>query len=147
MARGTNAFSHAYWIEPSSIKPAGILHYPTPSTGRVCSGGNQTLRRLGGRHPLCGIGVTSLIAEISNPAACSARMADSRPAPGPFTQTSTRFNPNSIASLAAASAASCAAKGVLFRDPLNAPPLPPLDQLSEWPCVSDIVMIVLLNVA
>ena len=54
----------------------------------------ETRRRLGGRQPLCGIGVTSLIAEISSPAACSERIAASRPAPGPFTHTSTFFSPS-----------------------------------------------------
>ena len=46
---------------------------------------DQTRRRLGGRQPLCGIGVTSRMSVILNPAACSARSADSRPEPGPFT--------------------------------------------------------------
>ena len=48
-----------------------------------------TRRRLGGLHPLWGMGVTSLMLRTSNPAVASARMADSRPAPGPFTRTST----------------------------------------------------------
>ena len=39
---------------------------------------------MGGRQPLCGMGVTSRIAEISSPAFCKARIADSRPTPGPF---------------------------------------------------------------
>ena len=47
-----------------------------------------TRRRFGGRHPLCGIGVTSRIASTFRPTACSARNADSRPAPGPLTSTS-----------------------------------------------------------
>src|SRR4029450_9652024 len=42
-----------------------------------------TRRRLGGRQPLCGIGVTSRIDLISTPAAWSARIADSRPLPAP----------------------------------------------------------------
>ena len=46
---------------------------------------DQTRRLFGGRHPLCGIGVTSLIMVTSRPAVCSARMAASRPAPGPLT--------------------------------------------------------------
>src|SRR5436305_14935566 len=49
----------------------------------------QTLRRLGGRHPLCGTGVTSLIVPTSRPTACNERIAVSRPEPGPFTNTST----------------------------------------------------------
>src|SRR4029079_2481395 len=105
----------------------------------------QTLRRFGGRHPLCGIGVTSLIRLIVKPAACSERNADSRPAPGPFTNTCTLRMPASIARLAADSAASCAAKGVPLREPLN-PTLPALAQETTLPVGSVIVMIVLLNV-
>src|SRR3989442_2567552 len=52
-----------------------------------------TRRRLGGRQPLCGIGVTSRIDFTSMPTVCSARIADSRPDPGPFTRTSTERNP------------------------------------------------------
>ena len=37
-------------------------------------------------------GVTSLIAVTSKPADCNARIADSRPGPGPFTVTSTVLN-------------------------------------------------------
>ncbi len=48
--------------------------------------------RFGGRQPLCGIGVTSLIEVTSNPAACKALTAASRPGPGPLTQTSTVFH-------------------------------------------------------
>src|SRR5262249_42922113 len=40
----------------------------------------QTRRRLGGRHPLCGIGVTSRISVTLKPAVWSARRALSRPA-------------------------------------------------------------------
>ena len=50
---------------------------------------HYTLRFLGGRHPLCGMGVVSLMLRISMPAVARARIADSRPAPGPFTRTST----------------------------------------------------------
>jgi hypothetical protein len=50
-----------------------------------------------------------------------------------------------MASLAAASAATCAAKGVDLRDPLN-PELPALDQQIQLPCISLMDMIVLLNV-
>ena len=66
-----------------------------------------------------GIGVTSLIMLTSSPAACSARIAASRPEPGPFTYTSTVFSPCSIAALAAVSAAVCAANGVDFLEPLK----------------------------
>jgi hypothetical protein len=65
-------------------------------------------------------------------------------APGPFTMTSTLRTPCSIARRATVSAASCAANGVLLRDPLN-PTLPDEAQASVLPCWSVIVMIVLLN--
>src|SRR5512147_222070 len=52
--------------------------------------------------------------------------------------------PCSMAFFAAASAANCAAKGVLFREPLN-PLLPELDHVMTLPDVSVIVTIVLLN--
>src|SRR3954453_9826708 len=42
----------------------------------------QTRRRLGGRQPLWGTGVTSLMPVTSMPAVCSERIAVSRPAPG-----------------------------------------------------------------
>ena len=51
-----------------------------------------------------------------------------------------------MAFLAAVSAASWEAKGVLFLDPLN-PLLPELDQVITLPAVSVIVTIVLLNEA
>src|SRR5688500_15769379 len=53
----------------------------------------HTRRRFVGRQPLCGIGVTSRIDFTSMPIVCSARMADSRPEPGPFTRTSTERTP------------------------------------------------------
>src|SRR5437870_13319740 len=105
-----------------------------------------TRRRLGGRQPLWGMGVTSLIAEISSPAACRERIAASRPAPGPFTQTSTRFMPRLSASRALASAATCAANGVLLREPLK-PTLPALAQVTTEPSMSVMVTIVLLKLA
>src|SRR5438309_11762018 len=52
-----------------------------------------TLRRFGGRQPLCGIGVTSRIERTSIPDAANARTADSRPEPGPLTRTSTLRTP------------------------------------------------------
>jgi hypothetical protein len=39
------------------------------------------------------MGVMSLILEIANPELCKARMAASRPLPGPFTNTSTWRKP------------------------------------------------------
>src|SRR5262245_24941829 len=105
-----------------------------------------TRRRLGGRQPSCGIGVTSWMAVISRPTAWSERIAASRPAPGPFTYTSTCFNPISIAFRAAASAAIWAANGVLLREPLK-PTLPALAHATTPPILSVSVTIVLLNVA
>src|SRR5580658_5821346 len=106
----------------------------------------QTRRRFGGRHPLCGIGVTSLIEMTPSPAACSARTADSRPPPGPLTCTTTARIPTSEHLRAHASAAICAAKGVPLREPLK-PTEPALDQAITVPCWSVIVTIVLLKVA
>src|SRR5688572_12918109 len=105
-----------------------------------------TRRRFGGRHPSCGIGVTSRMALISRPTACSERMAASRPAPGPRTNTSICLSPNSIALRAAISAAVWAAKGVLLREPLK-PALPALDHDTTLPVLSVRVTMVLLKVA
>src|SRR5690349_5647427 len=104
----------------------------------------QTLRRLGGRQPLCGIGVTSVMALTSSPAVWSERIACSRPAPGPLTKTSTWRIPCSIALRAATSAERAAAYGVLLREPLK-PATPAEPQLTTAPVRSVIVMIVLLN--
>src|SRR5215217_550692 len=105
----------------------------------------QTRRRLGGRQPLCGTGVTSEIAPTSRPIAPSERIAVSRPEPGPLTNTSTRFMPCSIARRPAASAAICAAYGVDFRDPLN-PTVPADAHAMTAPLGSVIEMTVLLKV-
>src|SRR5512135_1788789 len=78
-----------------------------------------TLRFFGGRQPLCGIGVTSVIERTRNPLACNARIAASRPGPGPFTNTSTSITPISVAILAAFCPAKRAAYGVDLRLPLN----------------------------
>src|ERR1700754_1812656 len=76
----------------------------------------------------------------------SARRADSRPAPGPATLTSSVLTPCSPALRPASSAAICAAYGVDFRDPLN-PIMPALDQEMVFPCASVMVIMVLLNEA
>src|SRR6187397_3034239 len=103
-----------------------------------------TRRRLGGRHPLCGIGVTSRIDLTSRPTVWSARIADSRPDPGPFTRTSSDRMPTVLAALPAFKAACVAANGVPLREPLK--PMPPaLDQATTLPSVSVIVTVVLLN--
>src|SRR5690606_13096165 len=65
----------------------------------------QTRRRFGGRQPLWGTGVTSLMPVTSMPVLWIERMAVSRPEPGPLTSTSTLRTPCSIAPRAAFSAA------------------------------------------
>src|SRR5665213_4476637 len=92
------------------------------------------------------MGVTSLMVVISKPMACKARMADSRPEPGPLTRTSTSRIPCDIAWRAASWATCWAAKAVLLREPLK-PTRPALDQPSTLPCMSVMVTLVLLNVA
>ena len=71
------------------------------------------------------------------------RTAVSRPEPGPFTCTSTRRTPCSIAALAARSAACCAANGVLLRLPLK-PTAPDDAHEMTLPWVSVIVTIFIL---
>ena len=92
-----------------------------------------------------GIGVTSLMILTENPATCNALIAASLPTPGPFSLTSAVFIPWSMACLRASCAANCAAKGVLFLDPLK-PCLPALELAITFPSVSVIVIIVLLKV-
>src|SRR5258705_11343955 len=104
----------------------------------------QTLRRLGGRQPLWGVGVTSLMPGTSMPVCMIERIAVSRPEPGPFTMTSTLRTPCSIARRAHCSAAIWAADGVDLRDPLK-PTLPADAQASTLPSWSLIDTIVLLN--
>src|SRR5476649_1480612 len=107
---------------------------------------NYIRRRLGGRQPLCGTGVTSWISVILMPRLFSARTADSRPGPGPLIRTSRFFTPHSTATLPAASAATCAANGVDLREPLKpAPPEVAHDRALPWRSV--IVMMVLLKEA
>src|SRR3989442_6111839 len=82
---------------------------------------------------------------MCSPAAASARTADSRPEPGPFTRTSTLFIPYwSRATPAAASEACCAAYGVPLREPLK-PIAPAEDQQTTRPSVSVMEICVLLN--
>src|ERR1041384_1872679 len=73
-------------------------------------------------------------------------MADSRPDPGPCTRTCTRLTPWLSASRAHCSAATVAANGVLFLEPLK-PALPDEPHDTVFPWVSVMVMVVLLNVA
>src|SRR3954471_3931207 len=96
------------------------------------------------RTPLCACGETSLTPRISRPAACSERIAVSRPEPGPLTKTSTFCRPCSMPLRAAASAVTCAANGVDLREPLN--PAEPADSHTiTLPSLSVRATIVLLN--
>src|SRR5580658_4086487 len=92
------------------------------------------------------MGVTSEILVIFSPQVFNARTADSRPGPGPPTRTSTFFRPCSCAATPAFSAATCAANGVLLREPRKPQP-PEVAQESVLPCRSVMVMIVLLKEA
>src|SRR5687767_4987677 len=92
------------------------------------------------------MGVTSRIDLISTPVACSARIADSRPLPGPLTRMSHERSPDSLAAVAQAVAACCAAKGVPLREPLK-PSVPALDQVTTLPSWSVMVTWVLLKEA
>src|SRR5204862_7297577 len=106
--------------------------------------GHQTRLRFFGRTPLWACGVTSRTPRISSPAACSERIAVSRPEPGPLTNTSTFCRPCSIPLRAAESAVTCAANGVDLREPLN--PAEPADsQTITLPSRSVRATIVLLN--
>src|SRR3954447_19148256 len=73
-------------------------------------------------------------------------MADSRPLPGPWTRTWTRRRPRFIASRPQFSAATVAANGVDFLEPLN-PALPADPQASVFPRRSVMVISRLLKVA
>src|SRR6478609_3959061 len=105
---------------------------------------HYTLLLFRGRTPLCACGVTSLTPRISSPAACSERIAVSRPEPGPFTKTSTFCRPCSMPLRAAASAVTWAANGVDLREPLK--PAPPADSHAiTFPSLSVSATIVLLK--
>src|SRR6266536_3304281 len=122
------------------------LHALTPADAALRSevSGHQTRLRFRGRTPLWACGVTSLTPRISRPAACSDRIAVSRPDPGPLTNTSTFCRPCSIPLRAHESAVTCAANGVDLREPLN--PAEPADSHAiTLPSLSVSVTIVLLN--
>src|SRR6476646_10213292 len=106
----------------------------------------QTRRFFGGQQPLWGMGVTSRMDTTRSPTDASAWMADSRPLPGPWTRTCTRRSPRFIASRPQFSAATVAAKGVDFFEPLN-PALPAEPHARVLPLRSVIVIRRLLNVA
>src|SRR5581483_8421287 len=123
------SFDHG-WC-PSKRRIAGRIRGPAPSKLQYLR--PQTRRRLGGRQPLWGIGVTSRMVVIVMPTACRARSADSRPEPGPETLTSRVRTPCSAALRPASSAAIWAAYGVDLREPLK-PIMPALDQEMVFPC-------------
>src|SRR3989338_4983328 len=100
----------------------------------------------GGRGPLCGTGVTSLIEEIWMPLVENARIADSRPAPTPLTVTETSLTPIAAARSPKSSPTLAAANGVPFFAPEN-PKLPEDDQLTTLPDLSAKASLVLLKVA
>src|SRR5215210_9543954 len=106
----------------------------------------QTRRFFGGRHPLWGIGVTSRMDTTRRPTDANAWMADSRPLPGPCTRTWTRRSPRFMASRPQFSAATVAANGVDFFEPLN-PALPADPHASALPRMSVMVISRLLKVA
>ena len=87
----------------------------------------------------------SLIDRILNPLDCNALSAVSLPDPGPFTCTDKVLNPISYALPPASSAATCAAYGVDFREPLK-PFDPAEDHEITFPFSSAIEIIVLLKV-
>src|SRR5919204_4834860 len=92
------------------------------------------------------MGVTSRMDTTRRPTEASAWMADSRPLPGPCTRTCTRRRPRFIASRPQFSAATVAAKGVDFLEPLK-PALPAEPHASALPRRSVMVISRLLNVA
>src|SRR3954451_24871060 len=114
------------------VAPPRLALTRTTLDSRRATNLTYTRRLFGGLHPLCGIGVTSLMARTSIPAADNARIADSRPEPGPLTRTSTVRTPWSRAILAALLAACCAANGVPLRDPRK-PSEPELFHESTFP--------------
>src|SRR5277367_6484668 len=90
------------------------------------------------------MGVTSTIDVISRPIAWRARMALSRPRPGPETRMTTSFRPCDIALRAASWATIWAAYAVDLREPRKLH-LPALDHAITWPLGSVIETIVLLK--
>src|SRR5581483_2829239 len=111
---------------------------------RAAIASHYTRLRFFCRTPLCACGDTSFTPRISSPAAWSERIAVSRPEPGPLTNTSTFCSPCSIPLRAAASAVTCAAKGVDLREPLK--PAEPADSHAmTFPSRSVSATIVLLK--
>src|SRR3989344_5004192 len=97
----------------------------------------------GGRGPLCGIGVMSLMLNIAKPLAFNDLTEDSLPAPTPFTRTCTSRRPNPWALATASLTITVAAYGVAFFGPLK-PQCPADDHDKTLPLISVRVTIVLL---
>lgn len=104
-----------------------------------------TLRGFGGRGPLNGTGVKSVIVVTAMPPAESDRMADSRPAPMPRTKIRAASKPVLRACSDIKPATLDAAYGVPFLAP-EKPSEPALPENKTLPCSSVTVMIVLLYV-
>src|SRR3990167_6077916 len=102
-------------------------------------------RGFGGRQPLCGTGVVSLIERTLSPFAFKLRRALSRPFPTPFTNTWTSLSPPSFNFSASFLTTTPAAYGVDFFGPLN-PQCPALAHARALPCKSVAVINVLLYV-
>src|SRR3989338_11556323 len=102
-----------------------------------------TLLALGGRGPLCGTGVASLMLCTCAPLETKLRMADSRPEPTPFTTTEISRTPIVVALAATASPTLAAAKGVPFLAPLK-PSMPLEEKATTFPFSSVRVRRVLL---
>ena len=107
---------------------------------------NYTLLLLGAFGPLCGMGVASVIDNISKPLLGNDLKAVSRPEPMPFIKTATLVGPDFFVFSAKAAIILEAAKGVAFLGPLK-PKEPADNQAMALPLASVIVIIVLLNVA
>ena len=103
-------------------------------------------RAFGGRGPLCGTGVMSLMAVIWIPLVEKARIDDSRPAPTPDTTTETSFTPIAAARSPTSSPTLAAANGVPFLAPEN-PSDPEEDHVTMLPDLSPRHILVLLKVA
>src|SRR5262249_22377420 len=140
---GTGVTCHLILLRPTQLNCSCKLERIARER---CGCAPYTRRRLRGRQPLCGIGVTSRMVLMSMPLACSERIADSRPAPGPVTSTSRVRMPASRAATLAFCAAIWAANGVPLREPLK-PTLPADDQPTTLPSGSVRVTMVLLKVA
>src|SRR3989344_257325 len=103
-----------------------------------------TLLGLGGRGPLCGIGLASRRDATVNPCAPeSVRMTESRPDPTPFTTTCSWNGPVFWIFSSTTAVTFCAAKGVAFFGPEN--PSDPADaHVITFPDASVTVISVLL---